>query len=140
MAQASRRGDGQLVLVATLPSLPARLVGCSEAAELAASIFIPMPKPPMPDNPLSCYSLTLVRPLYPEAWVAYAGFKVADVNLTLFERPNLAARASSFRPPLTKKSDCSIGALAPTYREHQQALEEGLDNLRGLPEVFFQWL
>jgi hypothetical protein len=52
MAQASRRGDGQLVLVATLPSLPARLVGSSEAAELAASIFIPMPKPPMPDNPL----------------------------------------------------------------------------------------
>jgi hypothetical protein len=65
---------------------------------------------------------------------------VADVNLTLFERPDLAARASSLRPPLTKKSDCSIGALAPIYREHQQALEEGLDNLRGLPEVFFQWL
>jgi hypothetical protein len=65
---------------------------------------------------------------------------VADVNLTLFERSNLAARASSFRPPLTKKSDCSIGALAPIYREHQQALEAGLDNLRDLPEVSFQWL
>jgi hypothetical protein len=52
MAQASRSGDGQLVLVATLPSLPARLVGGSEAAGTGGLHFHTHAKTGAPDNPL----------------------------------------------------------------------------------------